>query len=746
MRPLRGISGLSRALEGSTGVWKGRLRTRVTTRRAMAGRAAIRWMRGRLRVPALVWVVAFAGLLGGSAPAYAFTDFTWANSNSNGWSNGTNWVGGSAPSGAVGTLTFPALTGCPCNYLNVNDISGLSATAISIDDGVGYDMGGSGITLGSGGLRAAPSASDTGAATLIQLPITLGASQTWSVAGGSHSQLLQLRGSVTGSAETLGINFSSSGILLLRSDVETGPVMLGGDGVVQFGGGLNGTDGNPVSLTDGVVLDPLFGGGTVFTVGPLASTGAELDLEDSPSNHVAQLGIDGGATLDSTSTVAMGIVSSGRTAGSDFSQLSATGTVNLGSASLRLGSAGLPCPTLNVGDVATLITTTGLVAGTFAGISDGTTLALNCSPGMQPTVKINYTPSAVTATVVDHGGNWAREALPIGAGSAELNSVACPSVSECLAAGSRTSSSRSVAEVWRGVRWRGVRGPIGLSSISCASSTSCLGLAGSHFERWEGSRWVSVGVIRSVPGPYSGLHSLSCPRARACLATGGYFPRGFVQPLVGSWNGRAWHVALAPTPSQYLTGIGSVSCALTTDCIAVGAYFTDAIGRYSRTLAEHWNGRTWSIERPTNVPSAIQNYLNSVSCPSRSTCFAVGEAIHPTKALIERWNGTRWRLMKSATGFAAPVDLTGVSCPSVTDCIAVGDTGLSGTAAAEQWNGRSWIAQPIEPPAHQSYSQLEAVSCPGAAECTAVGYFTTGSRGTTRYHPLAERYSASPVT
>ena len=314
-----------------------------------------------------------------------------------------NWVGGTAPSGSVGTLTFPALTSG--NYETVNDITGLSANAISIDDGVGYSLNADAITLGSGGLSAAPSTSDTGAGTLISFPITLGASQTWSITGGSQDQLLQLRGGVTGSTDTLGMSFSSSGILLLRADVEVGAVTLTGDGVVQLGGGLNGTDGNAVGLSGGVELDALFGGGTVEMVGPVTSTGATLDLADSPSSFVAQLGVDGGVTLDSTSTLDMGVVSAGTTAGTDFSQLSATGAVSLAGAQLSLGAAGLTCPTLNVGDVDTLITTTGLVTGTFAGVPDGTTIPVSCSPGTPPTVRINYAAHAVTATVVTAGSS-----------------------------------------------------------------------------------------------------------------------------------------------------------------------------------------------------------------------------------------------------------------------------------------------------------------------------------------------------
>jgi Spy/CpxP family protein refolding chaperone len=47
-----------------------------------------------------------------AAPAASAADFTWAPPASGNWSSGANWQGGVAPSGTVGTLSFPA-TPCP---------------------------------------------------------------------------------------------------------------------------------------------------------------------------------------------------------------------------------------------------------------------------------------------------------------------------------------------------------------------------------------------------------------------------------------------------------------------------------------------------------------------------------------------------------------------------------------------------------------------------------------------------------
>jgi hypothetical protein len=111
------------------------------------------------------------------------------------WSETSNWSGGVAPSGSVGTLEFPALPDCPGTatcYYSGNDISGTSANEISIDDGVPVDVGlptsEQAITLGAGGLTAAPSTNDNGSFARWGIPLTLGADQTWSITGGAKSE------------------------------------------------------------------------------------------------------------------------------------------------------------------------------------------------------------------------------------------------------------------------------------------------------------------------------------------------------------------------------------------------------------------------------------------------------------------------------------------------------------------------------------------------------------------------------
>ena len=104
------------------------------------------------------------------------------------------------------------------------------------------------------------------------------------------------------------------------------------------------------------------------------------------------------------------------------------------------------------------------------------------------------------------------------------------------------------------------------------------------------------------------------------------------------------------------------------------------------------------------------DFLNGVSCASPTNCTAVGDyyrtASGPQPTLIERWNGTAWRVEPSpSTGRGSTLD--SVSCPSATSCTAVGSLIIG-------WNGVSWKVELLRRAA--MYAAEEAAGQrPGAA-------------------------------
>jgi hypothetical protein len=369
-----------------------------------------------------VAVVCLLALVG---PAAAQSNFVWsgaapAGASGAGWSVAENWLGGAAPSGVVGTLTFAALASSVCTgsvpsgtcYTSDNDLENITAQGMAIDDGEPYLISGDAITLGSGGITASPGAQSYSGPT-IAIPIDLSAPQTWSVDGSASPPFdagAVIAGDVTGPSDTLGVDLANGGALGLQDDTEVGAVSVVGSDSAESGddaalngsvyledsGRLNGADQNPVSVRD-VELDagPVgFAPSVNPTIGPLTSTGGLLDIEST-------LTVAGGVSLDSMTATVMGIAGPG-TAGSGYSQLRATGNVALGGDLTVerpiVGSGALPCE-LAPGQTYTLISASGVVSGTFSNAPDGSLMSVGCGSGYYA-VRIAYTAHTVTATIL----------------------------------------------------------------------------------------------------------------------------------------------------------------------------------------------------------------------------------------------------------------------------------------------------------------------------------------------------------
>src|SRR5215469_11290649 len=185
--------------------------------------------------------------------------------------------------------------------------------------------------------------------------------------------------------------------------------------------------------------------------------------------------------------------------------------------------------------------------------------------------------------------------------------------------------------------------------------------------------------------------------------------------------------SIVPTRSSLArTGqLAGLSCPSSSSCTAVGN-FTRRSG-VAVTLAEHWDGRGWAIQATPSPRAARLSALFSVSCSSPSACTAVGQAVSDQGAsapLAERWNGTRWRIQGTPNPVAGGGALFGVACASSSACTAVGASN-SGTLA-EHWNGIRWRIQAIPNPAAGG-AVLASVACNSSSACTAVGSSNSGT-------------------
>jgi len=353
---------------------------------------------------------------------------------------------------------------------------------------------------------------------------------------------------------------------------------------------------------------------------------------------------------------------------------------------------------------------------------------------------------------------WVAENIPITVGAGDsvgLAGVSCPSATSCTAAGALNPASGgelTLAEAWNGTSWTRAASPdpvgatdTGLNAVSCTGASRCTAVGGSArgltlAEAWHGGqRWTPQ------PGPaVSGsLNGVSCVTTRSCIAVGS----SSGAPVAEAWDGASWAPLTIPEPAGATNvSLNSVSCPAPGTCTAVGQY-NDSTGA-AQTLAEAWNGTTWTIEPAVTPAGAGFLSLSSVSCNAPSACVAVGDyynlADHSIQTLAENWNGIAWAIDTTANPFGVS-ELSSVSCTAATACTAVGFDGLN--ALVEAWDGSTWTVQPtpVPPGATGGGTVLTAVSCTAATACTAFGYDYNNPTWGTNFD-VAERWNGTTWT
>ncbi len=351
-----------------------------------------------------------------------------------------------------------------------------------------------------------------------------------------------------------------------------------------------------------------------------------------------------------------------------------------------------------------------------------------------------------------NSAGWAIQATPdpVGPSASSLAGVSCAAATACSAVGTATSNVRTavgmtLVERWTGKRWsiQSTLTPTSsqneLAGVSCSAVAACtaVGYAVDPFfsfgplaEGWSGAGWAGE---KPAPVSDSLLLGVSCASPSACTGVGYQNGGGGGGNLLAErWDGTKWTSQSLPIPSGEPYGeFYGVSCTSVSACTAVGSAF-DGQGT-GITLAERWNGTSWTIQ-PTPSPAGARfSNLSAISCTSASACTAVGLAYHgsgtDTTTLAEHYDGTSWTIQPTPTPAGAPANsLSGVSCASTAACTAVGRyTTSAGVQAslAERWNGTSWAIVPTPRPPGAHGSVLSGVSCTAASACTAVGDYDT---------------------
>src|SRR5205085_3421309 len=112
-------------------------------------------------------------------------------------------------------------------------------------------------------------------------------------------------------------------------------------------------------------------------------------------------------------------------------------------------------------------------------------------------------------------------------------------------------------------------------------------------------------------------------------------------------NTTAWTIQPTPSPTgaQGDIGLFGVSCTSARACTAFGDNRINA--DTGMTLEERWDGTAWTIETTPNPTSATRSSLEGVSCASATACTATGfssDSPGTQVTLAEHWDGTTWTI------------------------------------------------------------------------------------------------------
>ena len=213
------------------------------------------------------------------------------------------------------------------------------------------------------------------------------------------------------------------------------------------------------------------------------------------------------------------------------------------------------------------------------------------------------------------------------------------------------------------------------------------------------------GAWQNVPAPNlstndNNLAAVSAASPTDVWAVGNYYTQSnpnVFRNLAEHWDGTRWTAIAAPNVGSQENTLFSVSALPNGDAWAVG-YYADQTSRM-RTLAEFWNGHSWTVV-PTVNPRRARDEFFSVKAVSPDDVWAVGGAESTPNSrfhtLIEHFDGHAWSVVPSPDPGPNGNELFGVGA-SGRSAWAVGQQqgdGFPGLALVEHWDGSAWRVAP----------------------------------------------------
>jgi hypothetical protein len=327
-------------------------------------------------------------------------------------------------------------------------------------------------------------------------------------------------------------------------------------------------------------------------------------------------------------------------------------------------------------------------------------------------------------------GNWVYRTAPRRGFGTSLDSVyglSAISSTQVWAAGIQfpfIGNPQGVVEYWDGATFRTMNIPLDAEKAYSydveAVSSEDIWIVGSEINgtirqstlalHWDGAEWSPI-LTPNAARDQDALYSVVAISSDDVWAVGRSQGRGRdgafrTWGLAMQWDGAAWRLHSVPEPTSGDYVLSGVAAFATDDVWAVGDYTDggDVFHNPSKTLALHWDGRSWQIV-PTPNPCSGHNSLVGISGTSGEDVWAVGSCTElntgeysytsPRKTLIQHWNGKEWRVVPSPNPLPSQA-LVSVAAVSTNDVWAVGGSVSTEQeqSVVEHWDGTKWSVVP----------------------------------------------------
>jgi hypothetical protein len=294
--------------------------------------------------------------------------------------------------------------------------------------------------------------------------------------------------------------------------------------------------------------------------------------------------------------------------------------------------------------------------------------------------------------------------------------------------------------------WRAVTIVVTLISTAVAGATIIVAPAGA-----SGPTWSKVAITSPGGSPF--FSTMTCVSGKDCWSPGdtAAAPKYATVAVMEHWNGKTWSPVSTPVHGAAL---GRVACVTAKDCW-VGGFLGASNGNVS-PVVERWNGKSWASSSLPSVSGSDQNvYVDSVTCLSASSCYAMGgagnSATSPYSPVVFHWNGATWSTMAGVpmpTGYKS-ADIEQMRCPTSTICVTEGVEIPTGSyfdrVYSDTLHGSTWKLHQMPQPYHAQYSYSDApdLTCSSSTQCVAPINTTADANGKTEYTPFLELWNGS---